>query len=47
MVSCGEARVAGDEVLIDVKRDAAADLTVTLTGLTSARQSRESDFVFG
>jgi chitinase len=42
-----EARIMGDEVLIDVDGDAAADITITLAGLTSARQLTESDFLFG
>jgi aryl-phospho-beta-D-glucosidase BglC (GH1 family) len=42
-----EARILGDKLLIDVNGDATADITVTLTGLTSARQLSESDFLFG
>ncbi len=42
-----EARVMGDKLLIDMNGDAAADITVTLTGLTAARQLTESDFLFG
>ncbi len=42
-----EARILGDKVLVDVNGDATADITMTLTGLTSARQLSESDFLFG
>ncbi len=42
-----EARIQGDAVLIDVNGDAAADITVTLTGLTRAGQLSAGDFLFG
>ncbi|UPY36285.1 Calx-beta domain-containing protein [Sediminicoccus sp. KRV36] len=42
-----EARVAGNTVLIDVDGDAAADISVMLSGLASARQLTGSDFLFG
>jgi aryl-phospho-beta-D-glucosidase BglC (GH1 family) len=42
-----EARIQGDVVQIDVNGDASADISILLTGLTSARQLSESDFLFG
>jgi len=41
-----EARILGDKLLIDANGDGVADVTVTLTGLVSARQVTESDFLF-
>ena len=41
-----EARVSGDAVLVDADGDGAADLTITLTGLTSASQLSDKDFLF-
>lgn len=41
-----EARVQGSQVLIDVDGNGTADITITLTGLTSAAQLLASDFLF-
>lgn len=41
-----EARVVGNQVLFDANGDGLADVTVTLTGLTSASQLATSDFAF-
>lgn len=41
-----EARVSGNQVLVDTNGDGAADITVTLTGLTSASQLTSSDFLW-
>jgi Ca2+-binding RTX toxin-like protein len=41
-----EARIVGNQVLMDTNGDATADITITLTGLTTATQLATSDFVF-
>lgn len=41
-----EARVSGNQVLVDTNGDALADITITLTGLSSASQLATSDFLF-
>ena len=41
-----EARISGTQVLVDSNGDGIADITMTLTGLTSAAQLAASDFVF-
>jgi Ca2+-binding RTX toxin-like protein len=41
-----EARVSGENVLVDVDGDGTADLTITLTGLTSSTQLSDKDFLF-
>lgn len=41
-----EARVAGNQLLMDLDGDGAVDMTITITGLTSAAQLGLSDFVF-
>lgn len=41
-----EARVVGNQVLLDANGDGNADITITLTGLVSASQLSASDFVF-
>lgn len=42
-----EARINGNQVLVDTNGDGTADITITLTGLTSASQLTASDFLFG
>jgi Ca2+-binding RTX toxin-like protein len=41
-----EARISGNQVLFDSNGDGTADITIILTGLTSAAQLAASDFVF-
>ena len=41
-----EARVSGSQVLVDTNGDGVTDITITLTGLTSANQLAASDFIF-
>ena len=41
-----EARVLGNQVLVDANGDGRADITITLTGLTYAAQLEEDDFLF-
>ena len=41
-----EARIAGNQVLVDANGDGVADITITLTGLTAATQLAATDFVF-
>jgi Ca2+-binding RTX toxin-like protein len=41
-----EARVVGGQVLVDANGDGTADITITMTGLTSASELSASDFVF-
>jgi Ca2+-binding RTX toxin-like protein len=41
-----EARVSGSQVFVDTNGDGTADITITLTGLTSAAQLAASDFIF-
>jgi Ca2+-binding RTX toxin-like protein len=41
-----EARVVGNQVLFDANGDGAADITITLTGLTAASQLAVTDFFF-
>ena len=41
-----EARVVGDQVLVDTNGDGTADITITLTGLTNANQLTADDFLF-
>ncbi len=41
-----EARVAGNQILVDTNGDGASDITITLTGLTSASQIQADDFLF-
>lgn len=41
-----EARVSGNQVLVDTNGDGTADITITLTGLTNASQLAASDFIF-
>ena len=41
-----EARVVGNQVLIDLNGDATADITITLTGLTNAAQLTVDNFLF-
>ena len=41
-----EARVSGEDVLLDFDGDGTADLTITLAGLTSSSQLSEKDFLF-
>jgi trimeric autotransporter adhesin len=41
-----EARVSGTQVLVDTNGDGITDITMTLTGLTSASQLAASDFIF-
>lgn len=41
-----EARVSGNQVLVDANGDGTADITITLTGLTSANQLAATDFIF-
>ena len=41
-----EARVAGNQVLVDSNGDGIADITITLTALTNANQLAASDFIF-
>lgn len=41
-----EARVSGNRVLVDTNGDAVADITITMTGLTSANQLSVADFIF-
>lgn len=41
-----EARVAGNQVFVDTNGDGTTDITVTLTGLTSASQLAADDFLF-
>lgn len=41
-----EARVVGSQVLVDTNGDASADITITLTNLTSASQIMASDFAW-
>jgi Ca2+-binding RTX toxin-like protein len=41
-----EARVVGDHLLVDANGDGVADLTIVLTGLTSANQLSAADFLF-
>ena len=48
VVSAGhtQARIAGGQVLVDINGDAVADITINLTGLTTASQLATSDFLF-
>jgi Ca2+-binding RTX toxin-like protein len=41
-----EARVSGNQVLVDTNGDGTADITITMTGLTAASELSASDFVF-
>jgi Ca2+-binding RTX toxin-like protein len=41
-----EARVSGNQVLIDINGDGTADIRITLTGLVSADQLSADDFLF-
>jgi Ca2+-binding RTX toxin-like protein len=41
-----EARVVGNQVLVDTNGDGTADITLTLTGLTNANQLGADDFLF-
>ncbi|MCX8509735.1 MAG: calcium-binding protein, partial [Rhodobacteraceae bacterium] len=41
-----EARVSGNQVLVDANGDGVADITITLTGLTNATQIGSDDFLF-
>ena len=41
-----EARVSGNKVQVDTNGDGNADITFTLTGLTSAAQLTGTDFLF-
>ncbi|NJO32016.1 MAG: hypothetical protein HC869_01655 [Rhodospirillales bacterium] len=41
-----EARVSGNQVLVDANGDGVTDITITLTGLTSANQLGADDFLF-
>lgn len=41
-----EARVVGNQVLVDTNGDGTADITITLTGLTNANQLTADDFLF-
>jgi Ca2+-binding RTX toxin-like protein len=41
-----EARVVGDRLLLDINGDKAVDITIILTGLTSANQLAAGDFLF-
>lgn len=41
-----EARVSGSQVLVDTNGDGAADITITLTGLTNANLLATDDFLF-
>lgn len=41
-----EARVVGNQVLVDTNGDGTADITITLTGLTNANQLSADDFLF-
>lgn len=41
-----EARVVGNQVLVDTNGDGTADITITLTGLTNANQLSVDDFLF-
>lgn len=41
-----EARVSGNQVLVDTNGDGTTDITITLTGLTSATQLGADDFLF-
>lgn len=41
-----EARVSGNQVLVDTNGDGTSDITITLTGLTNANQLAASDFIF-
>ena len=41
-----EARVSGNQVLFDANGDGTADITIALTGLTSASQLAATDFLF-
>lgn len=42
-----EARMQAGQVLVDVNGDGTAEITIALTGLTSANQLSASDFLFG
>lgn len=41
-----EARVSGNQVLVDTDGDGVTDITITLTGLTNASQLTADDFLF-
>lgn len=41
-----EARVVGNQVLVDTNGDGTADITITLTGLTNGNQLSVDDFLF-
>ena len=41
-----EARVAGNQELVDSNGDGIADITITLATLTNANQLAASDFIF-
>lgn len=41
-----EARVSGNQVLVDTNGDGVTDITITLTGLTNASQLTADDFLF-
>ena len=41
-----EARISGNQVLVDANGDGTAEITLTLTGLNSASQLAASDFLF-
>jgi hypothetical protein len=41
-----EARVVGNQVLVDTNGDGTTDITITLTGLTTASQLGAGDFLF-
>ena len=41
-----QARVSGSQVLLDVDGNGTTDITINLTGLTSATQLSASDFLF-
>lgn len=41
-----EARIAGNQVLVDANGDGVTDITITLTGLTAATQLAATDFMF-
>jgi hypothetical protein len=41
-----EARVLGNQVLVDTNGDGITDITITLSGLTNANQLAADDFLF-
>ena len=41
-----EARVSGNKVLVDTNGDGLTDISIAPTGLTSAAQLTDSDFLF-